>query len=614
MSQEKIEKFFNIIDNNPIKFAYDVETNGLDWKKCHICGHSVSDGKDAVYIPVRHAGGANIENIDSFERQLNKVIERHPGKIIMHHGKFDAHFAENHNIKIGDKHKDTMTRAALSNENKRSYSLAACAAEFPDIPQKKGNELYRHIAQLTGCSPTSKAMANFHLLSGDDPLVNEYAAGDTLTTYNLCEKQEKTIYGENLDVVEDMENKLTYVLQKMERRGVQVDLERFKKVKKQVEELQINAYSKLPLKETFEPINIRSGKDLKEYFEMCEIDDWPFTDPTERFPDGQPSFNKDYLETKNEGLLIIEARKYDHFINSFIEPFLQHVHNNKIHTTFNQTRNEWDFGAKPGRLSCNNPNLQQVPKRDNLLGPIYRSIFVPIKDFVFVEYDHSQAEPRLYAHYSGVESLVEGYNKTPFVDMHTIASDLMGLTDKHGKKEGRKIAKNLNLGILYVLGVTKLARKLKVTEDEARAIIKLWYKLFGKRAGATENFTKFAEKVFKERGYVRTILGRRARLTDPNYAYRAGNRVIQGSSADILKWKMVEINKWIENNNYDDVVHMLLNIHDALLFQIHKDYLHLIPIIGKMFASVKEAPFNLRVPFFADYHYGNDWKEASYGV
>lgn len=607
MYEQKISKFFNIIKSSK-NFAFDVETNGLDWKTQYVCGYSVSDGKDAVYIPVRHAlnhgpnGFGNIDNILDFEKELNKVIKEHPGKIIMHHGKFDAHFSENHNVIIGNKHKDTMTRAALINENKRSYSLAACAKEYPDIPQKKGQELYLHIAAVTGCAPNYKSMGHFHQLRGDDPIAHDYTEHDTLATYGVCEKQEKEIYGQNLDIVEDMENQLTYVLQKMERRGIKVDLEQFEKVKKQVEELHFKAYSNLPLKENYEPINIRSGKDLKEYFETCEIDDWPLTAPTERFPDGQPSFNKDYLETHDEGLLVVEARKYDHLINGFIEPFMGHVHNGRIHTTFNQTRNEWDFGAKPGRLSCTNPNLQQVPKRDKFLGRIYRSIFIPDREYIFVEYDHSQAEPRLYAHYSGEPVLIEGYNKTPFIDMHQIAAELMS--------RPRDYAKNLNLAKLYVIGIPKLARKLKITEDQAKIISSKWHKTFPN----VSKFSKFAESVFADRGYVRTILGRRARLTDPRGAYRAANRVIQGSSADILKWKMVQIDRWITENKYEDVVHMLINIHDAILFQIHKDYLHLVPEIGKMFASVQEPPFNLKVPFYADYHQGLTWAEASYGA
>lgn len=597
---QKIERLLNIVKSGQ-DFAYDVETTGLKWQKDHVIGYSVSDGKEAVYIPVRHTPGGNIHDVEQFESELAKAIDNHPKKIIMHHGKFDAHFSENHGIKIGNKHKDTMTRAAIINENKRGYSLESCCKEYDDIPQKHGQELYQHIAQATGCRPTRDSMGSYHLLPGDDPLAVEYAEGDTLSAYCLCEKQEKEIYGQNLDVVENLENELTYVLQKMERKGIGVDMHQFEKVKDQVGDLQLAAYAQLPMKEDFTPINIRSIKDLKEYFELCEIDDWPMTLPSETHPEGQPSFNKDYLATHGEGMLIIEARKYDHLMNGFIDPFERFVYNGRIHTNFNQTKNDFGYGARPGRLSCNDPNLQQVPKRDKILGAIYRSIFVADNNYVFVEYDHSQAEPRLYAHYSGEPVLIEGYSKTPAVDMHQIAADLMGIT--------RDNAKSLNLAMMYTMGAPKLARKLKISLDDAKAIVKAWYRTF-RRVSA---FSKRAAEVAEERGYVYTILGRRARFPDPRWAYRAANRIIQGSSADILKWKMVELDRWIYKNHYQDYVHMLVNIHDAILFQIHKDYLHLIPEIKQVFTSVQEAPFNLKIPFDAEFHVGNNWAEASYG-
>jgi DNA polymerase I len=603
---QKIEKFFNIIANSK-GFAYDVETNGLDWKRGFVCGYSVSDGGESVYIPVRHGGTqnpehGNIEYVPQFESHLAKVMKDYPYKVIGHHLKFDAHFSENHGIIISDKMADTMTRAALCDENKRSYSLAACCREFPDIPQKKGQELYEHIGREIGCKPDYTSMGSYYLLRGDDPLAVEYAEFDTRATKGLYDKQEMKIYGENLDVVEDMENHLTYVLQKMERRGIKVDLEQFGIIKKRIEDLHLDAYAKIPLKDNMDPINVKSGKDLREYFEMCEIDDWPMTAPSTKFPEGQPSFNKSYLSSHEEGFTILEARKYDHLVNSFITPFMQYVFNGRIHTTFNQSRNEFDFGARPGRLSCNDPNLQQVPKRDVALGSLYRSVFVADDEYIFVEYDHSQAEPRLYAHYSGEPVLLEGYNKTPFIDMHTIAAQMMNID--------RKFAKNMNLGILYTMGAAKLAAQLGISIDQARAIIYRWYKTFGK----VRSFTKAAQAVAENRKYVFTILGRRARFPDPRWAYRAANRIIQGSSADILKWKMVQLDRWITKNNYQDVVHLLLNIHDAILVQIHKSAKHLIPEIATIFASVQEPPFNLRVPFHSDYHEGSNWSEASYGT
>lgn len=600
--EQRIAQFFNIVQSQK-DFAYDVETTGLDWKTKVVIGYSVSDGNEGVYIPVRHTGGGNIKYVDTFEKLLAQKIDQHPAKIIGHNLKFDAHFSENHGIKLGDRLCDTMTREALINEHRISYALDACTKHYPNIRQKHGQELYQHIAQLTGCKPNRSAMGNYHFLSGDDPLAVEYAEVDTISAKQMRDKQDDKILEDNIGLVENLEQHLTYVLQKMERKGIAVDLHEFDIVEKKVNDLSLAAHAVLPLKDDLGPINPRSNKDIQEYFEMCEIDDWPITDI------GNPSFQKDYLETHPEGLMIVEARKYDHLISSFIDPFMGYVHNGRIHTTFNQTRNEFGKGVGYGRLSCNGPNLQQVPKRDKFLGSIYRRIFIPDSNYVFVEYDHSQAEPRLYAHYSGEPVLVRGYSSVPFVDMHTIASELMGLTAKLGQEEGRKIAKNLNLGILYTMGAEKLSKKLKIPYEEAKKIIKQWYSIFRFVSG----FSRLAQERASERGFVHTILGRRARFPDSRWAYRAANRVIQGSAADILKWKLVEIDRWIRENHLEDYVHMLVNIHDAILFQVHKDAIDEIPNLKDVFISVQGPPFNLKVPFDAEYHVGDNWAEASYG-
>lgn len=601
--QHKIDKFFRLIKESK-DFAYDVETSGLDSRKNYICGYSVSDGKEAAYVPVRHSldshPDSNISQVEQFEQELNKVIKQHQGKIIGHNIKFDKHFSCRHNIDLGTNLKDTMVRESLINENRFSYALGACTKNY-DIPQKKGAELYQHIAEMAGCKPDHKSMAYYHKLRGDDPIAIEYAEFDTLSTMNLYLQQELHIDQDQLQVIEDLESNLISILQEMEQLGILIDLDEYKVAKQKIEGLHIEAYSYLPHKDDLSPYNVRSNKDLQEYFELCEIDNWEFTAPTDRFPEGQPSFNKDWLGTSDDGMVILNARKFDHLVNSFIEPFESFIHEGKIHTTFNQTYGEFG-GTKSGRLSSRGPNLQQVPKRDEQLGRIFRKVFIPRKDFTFVEFDHSQAEPRLYAHYSNEPILIKGYNQVPFVDMHSIAAEMMHIS--------RGVAKNLNLGILYTMGAPKLAKKLRISLDEARAIIRGWYRTF-REVG---NFTRRASEVAETRGYVRTILGRRARFPNPRFSYRAANRIIQGSSADILKWKMVEIDRWIKEKNYQDVVQMVLNIHDALLFQIHKEYVHLVPEIAKLFASVQEAPFNLRVPFHADYHTGNNWSEASYGV
>lgn len=610
------EKFFKIL-NGTKEPAYDVETNGLDWKRCHTIGYSISDGTEAAYVPVRHSGGGNIDQPEHFEQHLSKSIKEHKGKIIGHNVKFDMHFSENHGIKFGDQVADTMVYEALLNENRRSYSLENVAKQY-NVTPKHGKTLYEYIAKQFDVPGTRDAMGHYHRLAGDDPIAVEYAAGDTITTKQLYDIQKKEIYAQQLDVVAGLEDRLCYVLQKMERRGVMVDPEQAELIKQEVDELYFEAYAKIPIHENeygdLMPINVRSGKDLKEYFELCEIDDWPMTAPTERFPQGQPSFNKEYLSGFQEGLNILNVRKLAHLKSSFLDVLDKHIYEGKIHTTFNQTRGE-THGTRSGRLSSSYPNMQQVPKRDKQLGKIYRRIFVPKPDYIFIEFDYSQAEPRLYSHYSREPSLIDGYNAKPFVDMHAIAAEYMGLNDRYGRtkdglKKARDVAKNLNLGMMYTMGAMKLSIQLGITYNDALAILKKWHKTFPQ----VSQFTKKAAKVAEDRGYVKTILGRRSRFDDPRYSYRAANRIVQGGSADILKYKLAQIDSYLVAHNLEEVCEVILTIHDSVAFMIHKDYTHLIETITNMLERVDTPPFNLTVPFVAEYSYGSNWAEATYGV
>lgn len=595
---DTITKFFNILKNTK-EPAYDIESNGLRWQNCYVCGYSISDGAEAVYIPVRHEGGGNIQQIEEFELALNKAIQEHTGKIIGHNIKFDMHFSQNHGVNLGNKVVDTMTMECLLDENRRSFALGNVCKSY-DIAPKLGKTLYEHIGARFGVKPDASSMGHFYRLAGNDPLAVEYAAGDTLTTKQLWEAQKKELYRQELDVVYNMENELSYVLQKMERRGIAVDPTEAIKVKAQIEDMYIEAFTKIPLGEDFTPINIRSGKDLREYFETCDITDWPMTAPTDRHPDGQPSFNSKYLATHEEGLNILNARKLGHLKSSFLDVLDDHIHHGRIHTTFNQARGE-THGTKGGRLSSSNPNKQQVPKRDKVLGQIYRRMFTARPSHFLIEFDYSQAEPRLYTHYSDEPSLLQGYNSTPFVDMHSIAAQYMNV--------GRDTAKSLNLGIMYTMGAAKLAAQLGIPYEQALSILKRWHRTFPK----VSEFTKRASTVAEQRGYVRTILGRRRRFPDPRWAYRAANAIVQGGSADIMKWKLVEIDRYLVKNNLEEVCNMLLTIHDSIVFEIHNDYKHLIETLKDIMERVQVKPFDLKVPFIAEWKAGDNWASATYG-
>lgn len=595
MSNNEAGQYLNLLASDQT-LGYDVETNGLKWNKCHICGYGISDGIVSFYVPVRHAGGANIDAPEAFEAEVARIIKERKKPLIAHNAKFDMHMSANHDVQI-KLIEDTMVRGALLNENRFSYSLENLCKDHKDITQKGGKELYEHLAHNFGGPATSRSMANFHMLAGDDAIGVRYAKDDNIAVKQLHEKQSKELYAQNLDVITNMEAELTYVLQKMERRGIRIDLEELERLKADIEVIHMEAYSRLPLnEENLMPLNVKSGKDLEVYFRFLGIEDWPITEK------GNPSFNKLYLGSKSEGEDILHARKLDHFVNSFLTPLDTHIYGGRIHTSFNQARGEFG-GAKPGRLSSFDPNLQQVPKRDKFLGKKFRKIFVADPGYLLIEFDYSQAEPRLFSHYSGEPVLIEGYNKTPFIDMHSVAAELMSIE--------RDTAKNLNLGMQYGMGAAKLAMQLGITYEEARAIVKEWYKTFP-RVGT---FSKHAAQVYEQRGYVRTILGRRARCTDARFSYQAANRIVQGGSADILKWKMVEINKWIEKNNLDDKVQMLLNIHDSLVFQIREDSLEYIADLKRIMENVQIPPFQLRVPFVVEYKPANEnWSGATYGV
>lgn len=596
-----MDKFLAMLKSKE-PLAYDVETNGLKWQSQHTIGYSLSDGVEKVYVPVRHTPGGNIEQVDDFEREVARLISERKAPLITHNGKFDSHFSLNHGIRLADCGLfDTMVGAALLNENAGSFSLKSVAKKLGDIPQKQDEELYTHMVQKLGPQHKRNYMGNYHLLRGDDPIACEYAEYDTLTTWHVWNKQRKEIYGENLDFVYDLELRLLHVLQKMERRGVCIDMDEVERMRSNIDQLQLDAHAMLPLKEDLNPINTRSNKDLQDYFTMHEITDWEFTEPTERHPNGLPSFNKLFLGQSDAGKILLQARAIDHFKNSFVDPIDAYIFDGKLFTNFNQTFQEFGGGTKSGRLSCNHPNMQQVPKRDKFLGAIFRKIFIPKPGFTFIEFDYSQAEPRLFSHYSDEPVLVHGYNQVPFIDMHTVAANYMHIE--------RGQAKNLNLGLQYTMGIAKLAKQLGIDESEARAMYYKWKATFPN----VSKFTKRASQVAEDRGYVKTILGRRARFPDPRWAYRAANRIVQGGSADILKYAMVKLDDWIVGSGQEDKVRMLLNIHDAILFEVEDSILEeTIPKIKAIMENVQSAPFNLRVPFIAEYKTGKNWADATY--
>lgn len=574
--------------------AYDTETEGLDWKRHSVCGYVFSDDTEDLYIPVRHKRGGNILYPEAFEAELAKAMQESQAKFIGHNLKFDIHMGLNHGVKLPPDtlHVDTALTEALLDENRWGYGLANVAEGY-DVQAKKGKELYQHLSNEFDIPANSKSMGHFHRLAGDDIIGVEYAKGDGRTTYELWGKQEPLIVEQELTAVHDMEMALQFVLVDMERRGLKVQEE-------EIDNTVILIQSELELIRATLPnedMNVKGRNDLQDYFRYHDISDWPITAA------GNPSFAGSWLSTHKAGEAIIKIRKLEHFYSNFIEPLITtHNYNGSVHPNFNQTRSD-NYGTTSGRLSSNDPNAQQAPKRDIYIGSLFRNLFAARPGYILIEPDYSQCEPRLYANYSKEAKLIAGYSATPNIDMHQIAVEMLGVE--------RDQAKQINLAILYMMGAEKLARSLAIPIEQAYIIMRKWYNMFP----AVTNWRKRATLVAEQRGFVRTILGRRRRFPDSRFAYKAANAVIQGGSADIMKYKMVQCWNYIQTLP-PGTIYMLLTIHDALLFEVRDDAdgRAAFKECCRIMEDVASPPFNLVVPFKVDFKPGgHTWCEASYG-
>lgn len=594
--------------------AYDTETSGLDWKVNHVVGYVITSPDFNSYIPVRHGGGGNLLDPNcgpltsptsptvqhAFEQGLAKafVIRREKGlTTVGHNVKFDAHFSANHGVMLGRELEDTSINAAMLDEYTRSFSLANLCKEA-GVTAKLGEDLYRHMAKLFGGEAKPEIMEHFWRLAGNDPLGSDYAMGDGVSTLALREWQMKKIEEEGMGVIHNVESQLIWTIFRMERRGIKIDLSRIAEVEFGVKKLLDEATAKLP-----EGFNVNSGPQARVVMEAAGITNWPMTSPSSKFPEGQPSLNEKFLKKSERGRDILAARKWTNFTGKFLEPLKStHTFNGRVYSSLNQMKGD-EYGTVSGRFSCSEPNLQAIPKRDKEIGRLFRSCFIPDEGMDFWEGDYSQCEPRLFAHYSKEPSLVDGYSRNPPLDMHHVVAHAFGV-------ERDPTAKRMNMGILTGMQVDAFAGHMGWTREEAQEKFDGWWRLFP----GIKKFQNNCKGVFKESGYIMTLLKRRCHLDRPQFAYRGTSRVIQGGNADIVKYKLLQVDKWLEGA-YDTLAQLLMTVHDSYEWQAVKGEqgAKLSSQMVEMFCDVQTAPFNLRVPFIMDLGHGENWAIATYG-
>ena len=602
------------------RIAIDVETRdpniktlGPGWTTGdgEVVGYAIAVEDWSGYIPVRHKGGGNLD-----ERIVNKWLKKVfecPADKIMHNAQYDAGWIRRMGFTINGRIIDTMLIAALLDENRFSYSLNTLC--YDHLGKIKTEKTLQEAARAFGLDPKAD------MWQMPAMFVGPYAQNDAEITLQLWGYLSTQLTKEDLWPIAELELKLLPCLIDMTWRGVRVDQDRVERTRDHLlkEEKEIKKQIK---RVAGMDVELWAAKSIAQAFDKLSID-YPRTEKN------APSFTKSFLTDHPHELaqLIVKARNLNKTSGTFINTIMKHCHSDgRIHSHINQIRSD-DGGTVSGRISMNNPNLQQIPARDPVLGPMIRSLFLPEEGEQWAAIDFSQQEPRILVHYAyvygkakgiqmaGVEEFVDAYRNDPNMDFHTMVAEMANIP--------RKQAKTINLGMMYGMGVNKLSDQLDIAVDEAKSLVNQYHD----RVPFVKGLMTGVQNRLNDRGSsgsVRSILGRKCRfdLWEPDtfamnkalpyqdavkeygettrlkraYTYKALNRLIQASAADMTKQAMVNI--------YEQGRIPLVQIHDEIAMSV-KDREDAVNI-----SQIMETAVPLEIPSKCDIEIGPNWGEA----
>jgi DNA polymerase-1 len=582
------ELALRIVRDDPDPVAFDTETTGLDIT-AKVCGYVVTNNQFSIYVPVRHEPGGNIPNAEEFEHELARAFDdrsRLMFRTVGHHFGFDLRICLRHGIRVGHPVEDTMINEAIISDVNLSYNLADCCTRR-GVTAKLGAEVYAELARRFGGIPDKKQMKNYWRLEGDLPVVVDYATGDGISTLELWNAQQKILDANDLRRSWRLECNLIPYVARMHHRGLKIDPEYAGRVVGDV-----NAAVAESSKVFLPGFNVRSPKAVEQLYRINGYTDDKFA----RTDAGALSFTEKWLETNEIGQSILGVRRLEKARDSFITPLIAtHNVNGRVHPILNQSKSD-DYGVAGVRFSCSEPNLQAFPKRNIDVGRVVRRLVVADEGLVIEEADAKQQEPRLFTHYSGDPVLVDGY-RSGTMDIHDRASQILGLD--------REVAKRMCMGMLTMMSPPTLAGHMRWPLERARdAHAKFLTDAFP----MIKVFQDQAVHVFRRRGYVKTLLGRRAYCDDPRFAYRAVSRIIQNVGGEHLKLCLLKACMYEDAHPND--LQVLLTIHDSLIWQRNPAH-DVKPLISEIESVAQDLGLNVPIPFGLGS--GKDWARASYG-
>mgnify|MGYP003117954572 FL=1 len=594
--------------------AVDLETYDPDLKKKgsgaikgkgFVCGIAVATSKQNLYFPIAHAMTSNLDPEETWE-ELNKKVFKNKGlRKVFHNAMYDVCWirAVTGEMPAGEL-VDTMIAASVIDETRMKYSLDSLSRDYLKDSKYKYDLKERAWEELGIKDP----MSNMHKLSYD--LVKDYALQDvnlTLRLWNLFEKKlDEIIYPpkqKSLRKIFTLETKLFPCLVDMKFRGVKIDVQKAEQFGKKLEKRRNNLVNIIK-KRTGVDVQIWAAASIKKLLYNQKITDYKKTPKS-----GMPQLPKEYLKTHpNRFLRMIEiARRCDKAKSAFVEGLLSFVHEGRIHADINQIRSD-QGGTVTGRFSMSNPNLQQIPAK-GFIGKKMRELFIPEEGCTWGSFDYSQQEPRIVVHYAlklqlpGTEDLKKEFDSED-ADFHQIVADMAHIP--------RTTAKTINLGLFYGMGRIKLQQELNLSKDEATKLFSNYHRQVPFVKQLSQDLITFAEDhklLFTledrfcrfnrwetrdrewnneinryepvpiltleeaQRAYKAELLEKVADdKLDPNYmdnfkyhykpafTYKALNRLIQGSAADMTKKAMVML--------YEKGILPHIQIHDELCVSV----------------------------------------------
>jgi len=583
----------------------NMEKFGPGWprKDGFIVGYAVAVDGWCGYYPIAHEGGGNLDK-RIVEMWIADIL-RLPCPKVMHNAAYDLGWLLASGFEVNGDIIDTMIAAGLVDENRFSYALNSLG--FDMLKEVKSEEALKKAAADFGVHP-KKEMWKLPAM-----YVGRYGEQDAALTLKLWHHLQVLMRQEEVESIFQLERELLPVLVGMTYKGIRFDRDKAGQLIEELRDKEKQLIKSIK-KEAGVPVDIWAAASIAKAFDELGIN-YPRTEK------GAPSFTRSFLEGCDHKVAkaIVAAREVNKTHNTFLQPYLDASEaDGRIHSHINQLRGDFG-GTVTGRLSMAQPNLQQVPARHPVTGPMVRGLFLPEEGELWAANDFSSQEPRLLVHYAsllqldGAEKMATAYREDPDTDFHQMVADMAGIT--------RKQAKTIGLGLMYGMGKRKLSEQLDLSIEEASELIQTFHERVPFLRGTVHSVQKKIEHPASG-GAIRTLLGRKCRfpLWEPQqwginkalpyeeayakygarikraFSWKGTNKLIQGSAADQVKSAMVSLHKSGFN--------LMLQVHDevALSVKTREE--------AEEAAQLMREAVQLDVPSKVDVEIGESWGSA----